>query len=50
MEVVPDETSPTMQDMLKWKSDLLSKYDEIIYSDADSRPVSESDFICSCYC
>lgn len=33
-----------MQDMVKWKSDVLSKYDEIIYSDADSRPVSESDF------
>ena len=33
-----------MQDMVKWKSDALSKYDEIIYLDYDSKPISEHDF------
>jgi hypothetical protein len=44
MEAVPATTSPTMQDMVKWKSDVLSKYDEIIYLDSDAKPISENDF------
>jgi tRNA U34 5-methylaminomethyl-2-thiouridine-forming methyltransferase MnmC len=39
-----DVTSPNMQDMMKWKSEFLSKYDEIIYLDADSKSVTEAIF------
>lgn len=40
----PDTMSPTMQDMVKWKSDVVSKYEERIYLDADSKPISEDLF------
>ena len=39
-----DVTTPNMQDTLKWKSEVLSKYDEIIYLDANSQPVTEAIF------
>jgi hypothetical protein len=41
---VIDASSPGMQDMMKWKSDFLAKYDEVIYLDADSKPVTEAIF------
>jgi len=44
VEAVPDTTPPTMQDMVKWKSDILSKYDQIVYLDAASKPISENVF------
>lgn len=43
-EATPGQTSPTMQDMVKWKSDVLSKFDDITYLDEDSKPISEDVF------
>ena len=43
-EGAPAATSPTMQDMLEWKSKVLSKYGDITYLDADSKQVSEDVF------
>jgi|APAra7269097289_1048552.scaffolds.fasta_scaffold26185_1 hypothetical protein len=37
-------TSPTIQDMAKWKSEVLSKYDDITYLDEDSKTIKEDVF------
>lgn len=33
-----------MQDMVKWKNDFLSKYDDITFLDPDSKKLREDDF------
>jgi hypothetical protein len=43
-ENTPEATHPTMQDMAQWKSDFLSKYDELVYQDADAKQISEDVF------
>lgn len=40
-----EATSPTRQDMVKWKSDVLSNYDKVTYLDPNSRSISEETFI-----
>lgn len=35
---------PTMQGMMKWKRDYLSKYDTVFFQDEDSKPISEDVF------
>ena len=35
---------PTMQDMLQWKSDYLTKFENVTYLSEDSRPISEALF------
>lgn len=44
VKATQDTTSPSMQDMAKWKSDVLSKYDDIIYLDEDSKNIKEDVF------
>lgn len=44
VKAMQDTTSPTIQDMAKWKSDVLSKYDDIIYLDEDSKNIKEDVF------
>jgi hypothetical protein len=43
-ENTPVASHPTMQDMVRWKGDFLSKYDEVIYQDANARQISEDAF------
>jgi len=35
---------PSMQDMLQWKSDYLTKFENVTYLDEDGRPISEALF------
>lgn len=35
---------PTMQGMMKWKRDYLSKYDTVFFQDEDANPISEDVF------
>ena len=44
MQATPAPAHPTMQDMAKWKSDFLSRYDDIVYLDERSGNISEDGF------
>lgn len=43
-ENTPESSHPTMQDMVKWKGDFLSKYEAVTYQDVDAKPISEAVF------
>lgn len=43
-EPTPGDISPTMQDMVRWKGQVLSRYDDVVYLDTDARRISEDIF------
>jgi hypothetical protein len=43
-ENTSETTHPTMQEMVKWKGDFLSKYETVTYQDVEAKQISEDVF------
>jgi len=41
----PAETSPTASELAQWKKDVLDRYKQVVYVNAENLPISESDFM-----
>ena len=44
LEAAAVASRPSMQDMLQWKSDYLTKFENVTYLGEDGRPISEALF------
>jgi hypothetical protein len=41
----PAETSPTASELAQWKKDVLDRYKQVAYLNAENLPISESEFL-----